>query len=538
MKDTRGFWMGDYWGSVTIGYNGNLVKNPPKTFADLLKPEYKNQVALNGSPLTSGSAIAGVFAAALANGGSLSNVAPGVDWFAKCKSVGNFIPVQTVPQTVASGQTPISIDWDYNNFAYVKEFPAANWKVTIPSDGQYGGHYAQAINATAPHPWAARLWQEFIYSDQGQILYLKGYAHPARFADLTARKVIPEGTDGNVPVRLVQRDGEVREPRPAGGREGGHQHAVAGQGRLELEPLAAHAVPHDGLRPGPRPGRRRRSFAWLGVVPFFAYATVFLILPAATVMIGAFKGDQGGYTVDNVTSIVQTQNLRKAFEESIRISLTTALLGGLLGLLIAYAASRKGTPGWIRSAFGTFSGVAANFGGIPLAFAFIATLGTIGIVTQFLNDVFGDQHLPARVRDLVATGVELTYLYFQIPLMILVISPAIDGLRAEWSEASSNLGASRFQYWRHIGIPVLMPSILGAVILLFGNSFAAYATAYSLTSGTGLPLVPILIGNDLTGDVLSNPHEGQALAFGMFVVLAAMMLFYVPLQRRASRWAK
>ena len=265
---------------------------------------------------------------------------------------------------------------------------------------------------------------------------------------------------------------------------------------------------------------------------------MFLILPAATVMIGAFKGEHGGYTFDNVTAIVQTANIRDAFWESIRISLTTALLGGLFGLLIAYAAIRKGTPGWIRSAYGTFSGVAANFGGIPLAFAFIATLGTIGIVTQFINNVFGVNIYQHGFAIWSRRGVELVYLYFQIPLMILVIAPAIDGLRAEWSEASSNLGASRWQYWRHIGMPVLMPSILGAVILLFGNSFAAYATAYSLTSGTGLPLVPILIGNDLSGNVLSNPHEGQALAFGMFVVLAAMMLFYIPLQRRASRWAK
>ena len=132
MKDTRGLWTGDYYGSVTIGYNANVVKTPPKSFADLLKPIYKNQVALNGSPLKSGSAIAGVFAAALANGGSLSNVGPGVDWFAKARSAGNFIPVETTPQTVASGQTPISIDWDYNNFAYVKEFPSANWKVVHP----------------------------------------------------------------------------------------------------------------------------------------------------------------------------------------------------------------------------------------------------------------------------------------------------------------------------------------------------------------------------------------------------------------------
>ena len=288
----------------------------------------------------------------------------------------------------------------------------------------------------------------------------------------------------------------------------------------------------------PQPGRRRPSFAWLGVVPFFAYAAMFLILPAATVLVGAFKGEHGGYTLDNVKLIVQTAEIRDAYWESIRLSLTTALLGALFGLLIAYAAIRKGTPGWIRSAYGTFSGVAANFGGIPLAFAFIATLGTIGIVTQFLNNVFGVNIYQHGFAIWSRRGVELVYLYFQIPLMILVIAPAIDGLRAEWSEASSNLGASRWQYWRHIGMPVLMPSILGAVILLFGNSFAAYATAYSLTSGTGLPLVPILIGNDLTGNVYSNPHEGQALAFGMFVVLAAMMLFYIPLQRRASRWAK
>jgi putative spermidine/putrescine transport system substrate-binding protein len=199
MKDTRGLWTGDYYGSITIGYNASVVKTPPKSFADLLKPIYKSQVALNGSPLTSGSAIAGVFAAALANGGSLNNVGPGIDWFAKCKSVGNFIPVQTTPQTVASGQTPISIDWDYNNFAYIKEFPSANWKVALPTDGQYGAYYCQAVNATAPHPWAARLWEEFLFSDQGQILYLKGYAHPARFADLTTRKAIPKSVSGSLP---------------------------------------------------------------------------------------------------------------------------------------------------------------------------------------------------------------------------------------------------------------------------------------------------------------------------------------------------
>ena len=192
MKDTRGYWWGDYWGAISIGYNQNLISNPPKTFADLLKPEYKGKVAINGSPLSSNSAVSVVIASAIANGGSLSNVSPGIDFFAKLKQSGNFIPVQSTPQTVASGQTPISIDWDYLNLAYVKEFPAAKWKVAVPSDGVYGAYYCQAINATAPHPWAARLWEEFLYSDQGQLLWLKGYSHPARFTDLARRKVIPK----------------------------------------------------------------------------------------------------------------------------------------------------------------------------------------------------------------------------------------------------------------------------------------------------------------------------------------------------------
>jgi putative spermidine/putrescine transport system substrate-binding protein len=191
MKDTRGYWYGDYYGVVSIGYNANLVKTPPKSFADLLKPAYKGQVSMNGNPLTAGSGVAGVFAAAIANGGSLNDVGPGVDWFAKLKAAGNWLPVDSSPQTVASGQTPISIDWDYLNLGYVKEFPAANWKVAIPSDGVYGAYYAQAINAHAPHPWSARLWEEFLYSDQGQLIFLKGFSHPARFQDLSSRKVIP-----------------------------------------------------------------------------------------------------------------------------------------------------------------------------------------------------------------------------------------------------------------------------------------------------------------------------------------------------------
>jgi putative spermidine/putrescine transport system permease protein len=209
----------------------------------------------------------------------------------------------------------------------------------------------------------------------------------------------------------------------------------------------------------------------------------------------------------------------------------------VLGLLIAYAALSPGMPRPVRAVLTTFSGVAANFAGIPLAFAFVATLGTLGIVTRFMRDNLGFNPYDHGFSLFTFWGVVITYLYFQIPLMILVIAPAIDGLRKEWREAAANLGASGFQYWRHVGLPVLLPSILGATILLFGNAFAAYATAYALTGGA-VNLVPLIIGQQIGGDVLSNPHQGQALAFGMIVVIAVSMVGYALLQRRASRWSR
>jgi putative spermidine/putrescine transport system permease protein len=271
------------------------------------------------------------------------------------------------------------------------------------------------------------------------------------------------------------------------------------------------------------------------VLPFFAYALAFLLLPAGQVLVGGFQDIEGGYTLAHIEALFDEPYVT-GYRNSIEVSLVTALLGGALGFLIAYAAIREGTPRVVRTVLTTFSGVAANFAGIPLAFAFIATLGTIGIVTQLFLDLGID--LYGRGFTLFSkTGIELVYLYFQIPLMILVIAPAIDGLRREWREAAANLGATPLQFWRYVGLPILMPSLLGAVVLLFGNSFAAYATAYGLTGG-GVALTPIQIGYFYSGDVLSDPHLGEALAIGMFVVLAVMMAIYVPLQRISSRWVR
>ncbi|TXJ71748.1 extracellular solute-binding protein [Streptomyces lavendulae] len=180
-KDPQARWYNDYGGYISIGCDAGRVKECPTTFKDLLKPQYKGQVALNGNPTKSGSAFGGVYAAALANGGSFDSVQPGLDFFAKLKKNGNYTPVESTPATVEKGETPISIDWDYLNAGYADEFRSKglDWKVVVPSDGQYAQYYSQAITKDAPHPAAARLWQEFLYSTEGQNLWLKGYARPA-----------------------------------------------------------------------------------------------------------------------------------------------------------------------------------------------------------------------------------------------------------------------------------------------------------------------------------------------------------------------
>ena len=186
-KDADGAWYNDYGGYISIGCDAKKIAVCPQTFADLKKPEYKGKVALNGDPTKSGSAFAGVFAAALANGGSFTNIQPGIDYFSALKKSGNYIPVESTPATIEKGETPISIDWDYLNAGYTKELAAKgiDWKVAVPSDGVYGNFYCQAINKTAPHPAAARLWQEYLYSDEGQNLFLKGSARPVRLPAMT-----------------------------------------------------------------------------------------------------------------------------------------------------------------------------------------------------------------------------------------------------------------------------------------------------------------------------------------------------------------
>ena len=276
--------------------------------------------------------------------------------------------------------------------------------------------------------------------------------------------------------------------------------------------------------------------AWLGVLPFILFALLFLIIPTLFLVATAFVDDAGNLTLQNIIDL-STPQILGAFDISIRISAASAFFGALIGLAIALAIIRGKLPSGIRSTVMTFSGVASNFAGLPLAFAFIATVGRLGLVTVILKTVFGFDIYKTGFNLLSFTGLTLTYLYFQIPLMILIIAPAIDGLRKEWNEAASTLGATNFQFWRYVGLPVLWPNLLGTLSLLFANAFGAIATAYALT-GSSLNIVPILLYAQIRGDVLHNPGLGAALALGMIVITALANVIYIVVRTRAERWLK
>jgi putative spermidine/putrescine transport system substrate-binding protein len=200
LKHASGAWVGDYWGVISFGVNTDVAKTVPKAWGDLKDPAYKNMVALGGDPRQAGEAFAAVYAASLANGGSLDDIGPGIQFFADLKTAGNYITTQATSATKASGQTPIVCGWDYLQLADRDlQKGKVNITVGVPTNGVYGGYYCQAINKHAPHPFAARLWQEFLYSDAGQLLFLKGYTHPARFQDMSKRGVVPKSLLAKLP---------------------------------------------------------------------------------------------------------------------------------------------------------------------------------------------------------------------------------------------------------------------------------------------------------------------------------------------------
>lgn len=272
---------------------------------------------------------------------------------------------------------------------------------------------------------------------------------------------------------------------------------------------------------------------WLGVLPFLVFATLFLILPTAYLMVGAFQNEAGHFTLANIRGLMDG-NVLNAYWISFRISAASALGGGAIGFLLAWAAVQGKLPAWIRPTLMTFSGVASNFAGVPLAFAFLATLGRVGLVTALMRKYLGFDLYSTGFSILSFTGLTLTYLYFQIPLMVLIVSPALEGLKREWREACDCLGGSAYHYWRYVALPVLWPSIMGAMLLLFANAFGAVATAYALT-GSSLNIVPILLFAQIRGDVLHNPNLGYALALGMVVITGISNAGYIWLRSKSEK---
>jgi putative spermidine/putrescine transport system permease protein len=296
-------------------------------------------------------------------------------------------------------------------------------------------------------------------------------------------------------------------------------------------PLEEHAG--QGPARGPAQTGRLRSVlrSSSGLLPFVAYVGVFLGIPMVAVIVGAFQTPRGAWTIQNFAVAVHSP-YSTGFIESLELALVTSVVPGILGVLVAYAVhTSRGTV--LRRVVATASGVFANFGGVPLAFLFISALSSTGVVTVWLKDL----GVALTTNWLFSfTGVALVYMYFQIPLMVLIVTPALNGLRPAWREASANLGAKPWQFWRYIGGPVLAPTVLGSTLLLFGFGLSAYATARALTNGT-IPLTPIQIGDVMNGNVIAGQQNvGRALGVGLMVIIVIALIFYSLLQRRASRW--
>ena len=281
-------------------------------------------------------------------------------------------------------------------------------------------------------------------------------------------------------------------------------------------------------------GGRRLPLTWVGVAPYFVYVGLFLLLPTALLAVGAFIDKDGRPTLDNVAAIGQPYLLR-TFVGSTVISLISALVGAIAGALLAYAVATGNPRGALRRIVTSAAGVFAQFGGVTLVFAFIATLGTIGIVTVFLKD-HGIDIFANGVWLYEPSGLTLIYTYFQIPLMVLVFLPALDGIRPQWREATESLGGGTWHYWRYVAGPLLAPAFLGCTLLLFANAFSAYATAAVLITQGGV-LVPLQISALFTSETgQAQPGLAKALALAMVAIVTIVMFLYALLQRRTSRW--
>jgi putative spermidine/putrescine transport system permease protein len=279
-----------------------------------------------------------------------------------------------------------------------------------------------------------------------------------------------------------------------------------------------------GARPATA-GRRLSAPAWIGTVPFLGYVGVFLLLPTGIVIYNAFKNPNGQFQLAGLKALGSSA-VRSLFVGSLELSLISSLVGAVFGAVLAYAVASGDPDGLVRRLYLSVSGVLAQFGGVTLAFAFLALIGPAGLL------------LHASWYQNFPWGITVIYAYFQIPLMVLVFMPAIDGLKVQWREASENLGASAWQYWRYVGGPLLAPAFLGALLLLFANALSAFATVEAWENQIAY-IVPQQISTVLNSEVgLANINEGDVLALGMVILVIIVMTAYALVQRRAARWLR
>ncbi len=277
----------------------------------------------------------------------------------------------------------------------------------------------------------------------------------------------------------------------------------------------------------------KAPIAWLFIGAFLAFCAAFLVAPSAMLAVQSVFDDDGHLTAQYFAVLGQYR-YEVAFRNSLFLSVASATSGVIAGGLISFAMLKPEAPRWLRTAVTSFAAVAANFAGVPLAFAFIATIGSLGMLTGMLKRVGIDLYGMGFSLYSI-TGLTIVYSYFQIPLMVIISIPAFEAMRPAWREAAENLGASAGQFWRLVGLPVLAPSLLSGWILLFGSAFSAYGTAYALTSGN-IGLVTTEISAVLSGNVVSEPQVGAALSIGMIVVMVIVLLASSILSRRAARW--
>jgi putative spermidine/putrescine transport system permease protein len=304
--------------------------------------------------------------------------------------------------------------------------------------------------------------------------------------------------------------------------------------------VAEVAAPATTPRDAGAPKLRRRSAAWLGLTPFAVYVLLFLAVPAVLAVGSSFFDKAGAFTFANLSAFADP-HIQLDFFNSFWVSLVTAVLGAVLGAIICFALLSAKPDGALRSVIDSASSVLAQFGGLMLAFAFIATIGIQGAITQalisagFTENIFNDFNGGPLLYSV--TGLLIPYLYFQIPLMVLSFMPAMEGLKATWGEANATLGGTRFTYWTRIAFPILAPAFFGSMILLFANSFSSYATAAALIDQGGI--VPLAIHQQLSSEtVVGATNVAGVLALGMVIVMIVVMSIYSLLQRRASRWQR